>query len=121
MQPKVLVIDDDDNIRSAFEEFFRKEHCTMITASTAENALAYLEKHHVDLLISDLEPKADSGTGFSLKVKVLRPNLPVILIADDPETIKKKEITSFGADDVLVKPLEIGRLRSAVRACLRKQ
>ena len=42
MQPKVLVVDDEENILAAFRDFLRKERCDMMAASSAEEALDLL-------------------------------------------------------------------------------
>ena len=43
LQPKVLVVDDEENILSAFRDFLKKEHCEMVAASSAEEAMEVLD------------------------------------------------------------------------------
>ncbi len=117
-QPRVLVVDDDQNILSAFEGFLKKEHCSMVSASTAEEAFTILSHQMIHLLITDVRMKWESGVTLLMKVKQRTPTLPVIVITGYPNLITEPDIRRLGADFYLVKPLELDQLRHAVRACL---
>jgi DNA-binding NtrC family response regulator len=119
--PKVLVLDDDVNILAAFEDFFKKEQCTMVATSTAEEALKLIEEQRFDLLITDIRLKSNSGVTLFLNARIVDPHLPVIVITGYPETIDETTLKSIGADFFLLKPLELDKLRTAVRACLQKR
>lgn len=116
--PKVLVVDDDENILSAFEVFFRKEHCSMIAASNSEEALKKIANLHIDLLITDIRLKHQSGIRFFMYMKELLPKLPVIVITGYPDVVSEAEVITYGADYFFLKPLELNKLREAVRKCL---
>ena len=116
--PKVLVVDDDINILAAFEEFLRREHCYMISATTAEEAFKKLQDHRVDLLVTDVRLRIQSGGTFLLHAKGFLPKLPVIVITGYPDLITEQDARSYGADYFFLKPLEIDKLRYAVRKCL---
>lgn len=117
-QPKVLVVDDDQNILSAFEDFLRRERCSMIAASSAEEALKKVKLQHVDLLITDIRLKYQSGVTFFMYVKEIEPELPVIVITGYPDIISEEDVKAYGADYFFLKPLELDKLREAVRKCL---
>lgn len=116
--PKVLVVDDDQNILSAFQDFLRKERCTMIAASSAEEALKKIEQQHVDLLITDIKLKYQSGVTLFMHLRGTRPDLPVIVITGYPDLISEEDVKTYGADYFFLKPLDLNRLREAVRKCL---
>jgi DNA-binding NtrC family response regulator len=117
-QPTVLVVDDDSNILAAFEDFLRREHCLMLAASSAEEALKKLEEQRIDLLVTDVRLKLQSGITLLLQVKGSLPQLPVIVITGYPDLITEKEVKAYGADYFFLKPLELDKLRCAVRTCL---
>ncbi|MBI3110290.1 MAG: response regulator [Ignavibacteriales bacterium] len=117
-QPTVLVIDDDHNILAAFEDFLRRENCSMIGVTSAEEALQKLEGHRVDLLVTDVRLKLHSGVTLLLHVKAIHPKLPVIVITGYPDRITEAAAKTYGADYFLLKPLELNKLRDAVRTCL---
>lgn len=118
-QLRALVVDDDSNILSAFEDFFRKEHCAMLSASGAEEALRALAGAEVNLVITDIEMPWESGVDLCKKLKASRPNLPVIVITGYPNLIPEADARRAGADYYFLKPLELDQLREAVRKCLR--
>ena len=116
--PKVLVVDDDINILAAFDDFLRREHCYMLSATSAEEALKKLQEHPIDLLVTDVRLKLQSGVTFLLQVKGSLPKIPVIVITGYPDLITERDAKAYGADYFFLKPLEIEKLRNAVRKCL---
>ncbi len=121
MVPRVLVLDDDANILSAFADFFEKEECAMVATSTAEDALRLIEEQHFDLLVTDVRLRSNSGVTLFLNARIVNPGLPVIVITGYPESIDEQTLKTIGADFFLVKPLELDKLRHAVRACLHRR
>jgi DNA-binding NtrC family response regulator len=118
-QPHVLVVDEDESILSAFSDFLRKEHCTMLAASDADRAMEMITHDRVDLLIADLQLKSRSGLIFFLHVKMQCPSLPVIAMTGYPEQIPEHDVIRLGASYFFLKPLDLGRMRDAIRDCLR--
>ena len=116
--PKVLVVDDDENIISAFEDFFRRERWRMIAASTAQEAMDRLDEADIDLLITDIRLKRQSGVTLFIRMKAEHPGVPVIVITGYPESITVEDLKLLGAETLLQKPLELDKLRKAVRAAL---
>jgi two-component system, NtrC family, response regulator HydG len=120
-QPRVLVIDDDENILSAFEEFLSREHCTVVSSQGAEDALVVLSQLRVDLVITDVRMRWQSGVTLLVRIKQSHPSLPVIVITGYPNLISEADIRHYGAAYLFVKPLELDQLRSAVRECLSRE
>ena len=114
----VLVVDDDVNILSAFKDFLTSEHCSMVAASNAEEAMEHLSTRHIDLVITDVRLKYQSGVTLFIRIKQQHPELPVIVITGHPDLITEKDIRLYGADYYFLKPLELDHLRNAVRKCL---
>lgn len=115
---RVLVVDDDANIRSAFRDFLRREHCSSVTASSVEEAWTKMSQHTIDLVITDVKLESGSGTEFLTLLKSRKRELPVIVITGYPTLITQEEVEFLGADYFFLKPLELDKLRKAVRACL---
>ena len=118
-QPTVLVVDDDENILSAFGDFLKAEGCTMLAARSTEEAKKYIEQSRVNLLITDIRLKAQSGVTLFMHIKVIQPDLPVIVITGYPDLITEEDLKAYGAKYFFLKPLDLDRLREAVRECLR--
>ncbi len=117
-QPRVLIVDDDINILSAFEGFLKTEHCITLTSSRPEEALHILESQQVSLVITDIRLKYRSGVTLLIHIRHLYPSLPVIVITGHPHLITEEDIRRFGANYYFLKPLELDPLREAVRKCL---
>ncbi len=118
MQPKVLVVDDEENILAAFRDFLRKERCEMTAASNAEEGMEVLTHQHMNLLITDIRLKGTSGVTFFMEAKRVYPKLPVIVMTGYPDLITEETIKEYGADFFLLKPLDLEKLRHAIRRCL---
>lgn len=118
-QIRALVVDDDVNILSAFEDFFRREHCAMLSAANTQEALHVLSETEVNLVITDIRSPAESGLALCRRLKQDRPHLPIIAITGSPHIVAEKDVRSAGADHFFLKPLELDVLRGAVRKCLR--
>jgi DNA-binding NtrC family response regulator len=118
--PKVLVLDDDTNILLAFQDFLKGEGCAMVAAPTPKEALQRMEEEKFDLLITDLRLNLESGVTFVIHAKRLQPKVPVIVITGYPDTVSEPELKSYGADYLLLKPLELKELQRTVRNCLQQ-
>jgi DNA-binding NtrC family response regulator len=117
-QPRVLIVDDDENIVSAFEEFLAKERCTVMSASGAEDAFSILSHTTLNLIITDIRMRWQSGITLLMKIKQFNPDLPVIVITGYPSLVSEEDVRHYGAEYFFVKPLELDQLRNAVRDCL---
>ena len=118
LQPKVLVVDDEENILSAFRDFLKKERCEMVAATNAEEAMDVLEHQHMNLLITDIRLKGTSGVTFFMEAKRIQPKLPVIVITGYPDLVTEEAMKAYEADFFFVKPLDLEKLRHAIWKCL---
>lgn len=118
-QPKVLVVDDDENILSAFKGFLKSEGCTMLAARSTQEAIKQIEQHHFSLLITDIRLKYESGVNLFMEIKGTQPAVPVIVITGYPDSVREEDVKAYGADYFFLKPLDLDKLRDAVRKCLR--
>ena len=118
-QPRVMVVDDDENILSAFKDFLQKENCQIVPETNAEEALTHFAEQRIDLLITDIRVRLHSGITLLLQVRAAYPFVPTIVITGHPDVVTEKEVKTYGADYYFLKPLELDRLRDALRKCLR--
>ena len=117
-QPKVLVVDDDENILSAFKGFLKSEGCTMLAARSTQEAMKKIKHHHINLLITDIRLNYQSGVNLFLHMKRVQPDVPVIVITGYPDSVCEEDVKAYGADYFFLKPLDLDKLREAVRKCL---
>ncbi|GGG77968.1 response regulator transcription factor [Paenibacillus radicis (ex Gao et al. 2016)] len=117
--PKILVVDDDPNIRELVILFLRREGYEIIEAKDGEEALAWLEEVRPDLAIIDvMMPRMD---GWAL-CSALREyyDLPILMLTAKGETAQKVKGFELGADDYVVKPFDPPELIVRVKALLKR-
>lgn len=116
---KVMVVDDEADVRMLFEQRFRKEvRAGLIEfyfALSGQEALDFLETHEEDLLIlSDINMPGMNGLDLLARIKTDRPDLPVVMITayGDPET--RRRAKELGAHGLLTKPVDFAALREEI-------
>ncbi|MGN0679449.1 MAG: response regulator transcription factor [Oscillospiraceae bacterium] len=116
----ILVADDQPNIRRLYEHTLEKNGYRVFTAENGEDALAVLEKEHVDLVILDvMMPKMD---GFSC-LKMIRDAgmvMPVLMITAKDGVEDKRRSFLLGTDDYMVKPVDEIEMILRIKALLRR-
>ncbi|ACS99464.1 response regulator transcription factor [Paenibacillus sp. JDR-2] len=117
--PKILVVDDDPNIRELVSLFLRREGYEVIEATNGEDALNRLEAVKPDLAVIDvMMPKMD---GWAL-CSALRESfdMPLLMLTAKGETAHKVKGFELGADDYVVKPFDPPELIVRVKALLKR-
>ena len=114
----IVVVDKDENIVSAFRGFLAREGVCMVPSPSAAAASAMLETRTADLLIIDIGIPVDLGLNFVRDVRRKHPSLPIIAITGYTESVSEREVKALGASFFFAKPLDLDRLRDAVRRSL---
>ncbi|MFX3632498.1 MAG: response regulator transcription factor [Candidatus Pristimantibacillus sp.] len=117
--PKILVVDDDPNIRELVSLFLQREGFEIIEAKDGEEALSRLETVKPDLAVIDvMMPRMD---GWAL-CSVLRQSfdMPILMLTAKGETAHKVKGFELGADDYVVKPFDPPELVVRVKALLKR-
>jgi len=101
----ILVVDDDDGIRSLVKKYLIENKYLVTTANSAEDALKKIEIIEFDLIILDIMMPGKSGLEFirENKNKLIT---PIILLTAKGEPNERIEGLEIGADDYLPKPFE---------------
>jgi adenylate cyclase len=119
----ILVVDDDPSIRRMFQLLLNDTGYRVSTATSGEEALAYMELVTPDLVLMDLMLPGINGQEVTERIKADtdKPFIPVILVTAKNDQRAKVTALDAGADDFLVKPVEFAELLARVRAMLRLQ
>src|SRR6476659_5184129 len=121
---KILVVDDEKDVQSLFEQRFRKEirskEMEFVFAYSGEEALTYLSRHvhEAVLILSDINMPGMSGLELlkHIKQKQYEPPPVVMMITAYGDKDNYNSAMSLGADDFLTKPLEFNLLKEKLKA-----
>ncbi|MBM6841119.1 response regulator transcription factor [[Clostridium] spiroforme] len=119
MKSKVLIVDDEQDIRELIRFYINKEGYEVIEAKDGEEALEIFESEYIDLCIIDvMMPKMD---GFELveNIKEIK-DVPCIMLTAKGESKDKLRGFSVGVDDYVVKPFDPNELMARVKAVMRR-
>ncbi len=120
---KILVVDDETDIKTLFEQRFRKEikdhEFEFAFANSGEQALTYLNKleHEIVLILSDINMPGMSGLELLKRIKQMHAEPPPVVMMitayGDEENYTKS--VSLGADDFLTKPIDFTLLKEKLK------
>jgi len=120
---KLLIVDDETDVREFAASFFRKRKIEVITASSGEEALSNIEKEKVDLILLDIKMSGIDGLETLKRIKDKDKDAKVIMVTGrkpDEENVSDK-CMQLGAMDYIHKPLELDELEKKVLAVIGKQ
>ena len=117
---KVLVVEDDNDLCQLFSKTLQKNGYHAISASEAGEALEWMEKETVDLIISDVMMPGMSGFEFVRQLREAGIEIPILLITAKGDILDKQIGFTAGADDYMVKPVELQEMLLRVQALLRR-
>jgi two-component system, OmpR family, response regulator MprA len=118
--PRILVVEDDDDIAQALQRSLRMEGYEVRTAGDGEDGLEQAHTFAPDLVILDLGlPKVD-GIDVARSLRE-RDDLPILILTARDALESRVEGLDAGADDYLVKPFERQELLARLRALLRRR
>ena len=117
----ILVVDDEPDVEVLFRQQFRRDlradRFTMEFAQSAPMALQRITDagdRSLILILSDINMPGMSGLELLPKAKVLRPDVPVIMITAYGDAETKRKALENGAEALLTKPIDFGMLRSEI-------
>ena len=115
----ILVVDDDDGIRSLLKKFLNENKYLVTTSNSAENAAEKVKLIKFDIIILDIMMKGQSGIDFTINFRN-KLNTPIILLTAKGEPEERIKGLETGADDYLAKPFEPKELILRINNILNK-
>ena len=117
--PKLLVVDDDPELRDLTKAYLVKNGFVVNTAESSVGMDEFLEMNDVDLLVLDLMLPGEHGLAIAKRLKKKK-DLPIIIVSAQGEDIDRIVGLEIGADDYLPKPFNPRELLARIRAVLRR-
>ena len=116
-KPRVLIIDDEEQIRSLLIDLLGNAYdCS--DAGSAEEALAALSENTFDLVISDIDMGAMSGLELVPRVHSLSPDTVVVMVSGNQDIGFAIEALRVGAFDYITKPIDLRHVEASVERAL---
>lgn len=117
---KILVVDDDINLNYLIAKVLTKNGYKAFQSYNARDAYEVLEENYIDLIITDIMMPGLSGYAFTKSLREEKIDIPILIITAKEEFKDKVEGFNAGADDYLVKPINLDELVLRVGALLRR-
>ena len=115
----ILVVDDDDGIRSLVKQYLNENNFLVTTSNSAENAEKKILIIKFDLIVLDVMMSGKSGLEF-IKDNKSKIDTPIILLTAKVDTEDRVSGLEIGADDYLPKPFEPKELTLRIKNILNK-
>jgi len=121
MADRILIVDDDPQVRDVLARFLEREGYVAIQTSSGEQALEKVRDHPPDLVLLDVQLPGIDGYGVcrQLKENEATALIPVTFLTGVQDGDARTKGIEAGADDFITKPFEYGLLRARLRTQLR--
>ncbi len=118
---KILIAEDDKDLRDALQVFFRRNHFTVDAVENGADALTYLQLGSYDAAVLDVMMPQMDGVTVVRKLRAEKNSTPVLLLTAKAEIEDRVEGLDAGANDYLPKPFDVRELLARVRVLTRPQ
>jgi two-component system nitrogen regulation response regulator GlnG len=116
---KLLLIDDEEDVRYSFQRIFDSPEIELATASSGEEGLKVIPKFKPDLVLMDVRMGGMNGLETLLRIRAADPRLLVILMTAYGTTQTAIEAMKLGAYDYLLKPFDVPKLKEIIGNALK--
>jgi DNA-binding response OmpR family regulator len=119
---KILLVDDDDAVRDMMTSTLQLKGFEVIAASNVPDALKLIATDSFDVLITDLH-MPNPGDGFTVvtAMRHSQPNALTLLVSGHPDVQSAMAAILLEADEIIVKPFEVGKLADLLRDKMRNR
>src|SRR5690606_18326841 len=120
MSNQILVIDDDQDLCRVLSNFLKKSKFEVDVAYKAEEGLNLLRSNSYDLVLCDYRLPDMTGVEALQKIKVLNPDVAVVIITGYSDVRTAVDTFRYGANDYVTKPLYPDELLVTVKETIQK-
>lgn len=117
---RILVVEDDKNTRKLMCAVLKRSGFETLQAEDGVEALAVMDKQHVDLVVLDLMMPAMDGYELTRQLRQAWENLPILMVTAKQEPKDKKNGFLAGTDDYMTKPVDEEEMVLRIKALLRR-
>ena len=118
---RILIIDDDENIRKVLKTILEDEGYIVDTADTAKKAIEQSEKAFYNLALIDVRLPDMEGIELLSKLRSTKPKMRKIIVTGYPTLQNAISAVNKGADAYVMKPFEVEKILQTIQEQLKKQ
>jgi DNA-binding response OmpR family regulator len=118
---RVLVLDDEADIRNMLERFLSTQGFTVRSVKNGTQLASQLERHPYDVLLLDLMLQGETGLAICQRLRAEGQTIPILMLTGRGDPADRVLGLETGADDYLAKPFDPAELVARIRAMLRRQ
>ncbi len=116
---RILIIDDEENIRFTLDDFFSDEGYEVATVGDFNDALKKIDDFDYDLILADINLNGKSGIDILREVKIRNLNCPVVMITAVPDFDTVSDALRLGAFDYVSKPVQLDSLMHITQTAMK--
>lgn len=116
----ILVVEDDKNLRKLMTTYLKKNDYNVFEAFNGTQALDIMDTEYIDLIISDIMMPEMNGYEFVKSLRECKYEMPILLVTAKSAIEDKKEGFLLGADDYMVKPINMEEMILRVQVLLKR-
>ena len=118
MRPVILVVEDQVRLLQVIAEMVERFGYDTRLAETAADAYAFAEAERPNAILLDINLPDAAGTQTLDHLRLLRPDVPVIMVTANADVTLARETLARGAFDYVMKPFDMGHLGQVLEAAL---
>ena len=119
MPKKILIVEDEANIRELLRLYLEREGYTVLEAENGVEGIKKWKSDKPDMLLLDVMMPVMDGWAVCREIRA-ESDVPIIMLTAKGETADRVSALEMGADDYIVKPLEMPEVIARVRAVFRR-
>lgn len=121
MNGNILIADDEQMIRDLLSITLTKEGYNCFQASNAEEGLAVINNHSIDIALLDIMMPGRSGLDLLKDIKLMSPDMPVLMVTALSDMETALSCIHLGAEDYITKPFNLDRVTLTIKNTMEKR
>ena len=113
---RLLIVDDEEGIRESLALAFEIEGYPVYSACDGAEALEQIQKHKIDIVISDIRMPNKDGIALLQEIRKHDPSVPIVLLMSAYTEFTEQDLKRMGASTLLRKPIDLDTLIGMVGA-----
>lgn len=115
-----LVVEGDQKTNSRYRSFLDKQGYNTIPSDSVTEAMSIFDSSKVDIVLCAIDLPDFSGFALIHAIRQTNPDLPILVITEHGDFLSKQRAFNEGADDYMVKPIDLNELALRITALLRR-